>query len=232
MSALTCTVAAVSDVHSPRYLPEFSRALNELAEKPGIFVMAGDMIDKGRILFLEPILSRIKRALGDLPLVAVFGNEEYQDIRGMLRSRYSDITWLEDEATYIDCNGVRVAIVGTMGSLQRPTRWQARNLPGIAETYKRRPRLILSLIREAKKRADKTVLVSHYALSRATIEGEPVTNWPWLYSPRMETVIKEAKPDIAIHGHAHKGKPFSVLDGVPIYNVAFPLNKKIIIINI
>jgi Icc-related predicted phosphoesterase len=190
--------------------------------------MAGDMIDRGRIVFLDPVLSRIERVLGYVPVVAVFGNEEYHDVKPLLKSRYGRVVWLDDELRFLECGGSVIAVVGTTGSLQRPTRWQARNIPGIAETYRRRPSLVAGLIGEARSRTGRVILVSHYALSRATIEGEPRSNWPWLYSPDMEKAVARARPSVAIHGHAHKGKPFSFIDGVPVYNVAFPLNRRIV----
>ena len=227
-----CKVAAVSDVHSPRYLSEFFVALREVSEDPEIFVMAGDMIDKGRVAFLDPVISRIKRILGDLHFVAVFGNEEYRSVHSLLRTRYPEVKWLDDELEFFECKESLVAIVGTTGSLERPTRWQARNLPSISKLYRERPRLVASMIKKAKTKTSKVVLVSHYALSKETVIGEPASNWPWLYSPAMEASIVNAKPTIAIHGHAHKGRPYALLGTVPIYNVAFPLNKKIVIIDV
>lgn len=229
---MSCSIAAVSDVHSPRYLSEFFIALREIPGEPEVFVMAGDMIDKGKVALLDPVISRVKRTLGDLRLVAVFGNEEYRDVHSLLRTRYPDVRWLDDELEYVECRGDLVAIVGTTGSLERPTRWQARNVPGISKIYRERPKRVGAMIREARSRTGKVVLVSHYALSRETIEGEPRSNWPWLYSPAMEAVIKETRPTVAIHGHAHKGKPYALLGSVPVYNVAFPLNRKIVVIEI
>jgi Icc-related predicted phosphoesterase len=53
-----------------------------------------------------------------------------------------------------------------------------------------------------------------------------------MYSKLMERVVAEAKPDIAIHGHAHLGRSYTVVDGVPVYNVALPAVKSITIINL
>ena len=222
-------IVAFSDVHTPRYLPLLSRALQEYeGPNPCIVIMAGDLVDKGRHLMLNPLLRIVRRRFPESRLVAVFGNEEYESVREVLRRNYLDIEWLDDEFRIYECSGMKVAIIGTQGALERPTRWQARNMPHLFKVYKERPRKIASLILDAKKEADVVVLASHYALSRETIKGEDPRVWPYLYSSLMEKVVIEAKPHVALHGHAHNGTPFALVSGVPVFNVALPLNKRVV----
>ena len=194
--------------------------------------MAGDLVDRGRVQMLEPVLAVVRSAWGKARLIAVFGNEEYHSVRDDLVKRYRDVLWLDDDKTVVDCNGLRVSVVGTSGSLDRLTRWQERNMPWLKEVYSSRPKKLARLIDEARSEADVVVLVSHYALSRATIRGERPSIWPELYSSSMEELLRSKKPDIAIHGHAHKGTPRAIVSGVPVYNVALPLNRSVTVIRL
>ena len=138
------------------------------------------------------------------------------------------VDWLNDEYKVYECGDKRIAVIGTRGALARPTRWQRRHMPWLEKVYRERPRRIIELAGEARRESDYIIILSHYALSKATIEGEPPRIWPELYSPLMEKAILKIRPEAAIHGHAHNGKPFAFMEGIPVYNVALPLNKRIV----
>lgn len=221
-------VYAVSDIHSPRFLALFKQAIQRAPnDKPCMLILAGDLIDKGRVDMLKPVIEEIEAKWGDVKLVAVFGNEEYHDVRGDLIHKYPMVEWLNDEKKVYDCGKLRVAIIGTQGSLDRLTRWQSKHMPWLAEEYSRRPSIIANLIVEARREADIVILVSHYVLASSNLKGEDPRIWPEMYSKAMEKVVAESKPHIAIHGHAHLGKAYSLVNGVPVYNVALPLVKDI-----
>ncbi len=223
-------------MHSPRYLLEFVAALNRHrgeCSEVDMVVFAGDMVYKGRVEALKPVLDAVRSTCGDKPVVAVFGNEEFIGLEEEFRRRYPTVTWLDDEKQVFTIRGVRVAVVGTRGSLERPTRWQARKIPGITRIYAERLKRVEALLREARREADVVILVSHYALTWRTLEGEPRSIWPEMGHRGFETVIKNTKPDAAIHGHAHKSRVLEArLDGVPVYNVAFPARRDVTIIRV
>jgi predicted phosphodiesterase len=220
---------AFSDVHSPRYVSVLSEALKKYSgPEPCLVFMAGDLVDKGKYLMLAPVLRLVRSRFPRSRLVAVFGNEEYESVRGRLRSEFPEVEWLDDEVKVYECGGVKVAVVGTQGALERPTRWQARNMPHLYKVYRERPRIVARLLREARNAADVVVLLSHYGLSRATVVGEDPRIWPYLYSSLMERVLSEARPDVAVHGHAHMGTPRALVAGVPVFNVALPLNRRLV----
>ncbi len=221
-------VYASSDIHSPRYLREFVSALRRRGKNSiRVLILAGDLIDKGRHQWFKPLLDAVEAHVGSPVIVAVFGNEEYEEARPHLKG-YSNVTWLEDEYTIVDFDKCSLAIVGTSGALDRPTSWQRRNRPELWRVYRERPKRVAILLDEARRNADYVFLVSHYALSRDTIVGEPRRAWPELYSSMMEAIIREKRPDAAVHGHAHKGRRFALIGGVPVYNVALPLNRDIV----
>jgi len=227
------SVYAVSDIHSPRFLPLFKQAVSGAPPKPPCFIiLAGDIVDKGNIDMVKPVVESIKAKWGNVGIIAVFGNEEYHSVRSSLVERYDTVTWVDDRVEFYKCNELKVAIVGTQGSLDRLTRWQSKHMPWLLEEYRRRPQLIRELVRDSKAKADVVILVSHYALASGNLKGEDPRIWPEMYSKLMERVVAEAKPDIAIHGHAHLGRSYTAVNGVPVYNVALPAVKSITIINL
>jgi len=221
---LELRLLASSDIHSPEYLKEFTESLAGLGKSPCLFLLAGDIVDRGNVAMAEPVFRAIEERF-NVKIVATFGNDEFQDRWDELRRRYQQVDWLVDELRVYTCGSVKVAVVGTPGALDRPTKWQEAHIKGIEEVYRRRVEVVRGLIREARKSADVTVLLSHYALARGNLKGEDPRSYANLYSSRLEKVIAEERPTIAVHGHAHKGSRFTVVAGVPVYNVAFPLNR-------
>lgn len=226
-------IFSFSDVHTPRYLHLLVRSLSAMRinHEPCAILMAGDLIDKGRVGMMSQLLAAVRARLRGSRLLAVFGNEEYHHIRGELRRLYSDVTWLDDEYLVFECGETTIAVVGTTGALERPTKWQARNMPELYRVYRERPRRVAEMIDMARREAELVILMSHYALSRDTVAGEDPRIWPYLYSSAMERVVVEKKPHLAVHGHAHRGRPFASVSGVPIFNVALPLNGEIVRLN-
>ena len=226
-------VYSVSDIHSPRFLQLFKQALLRAPhEPPCLMILAGDVIDRGNVAMVKPVLESIKAKWGNVKLVAVFGNEEYHDVRGSLVENYSSITWIDDRIEFYNCDNLRVAVVGTQGALDRLTKWQSKHMPWLVEEYRRRPQILLELVRDARARADIVILVSHYALASGNLKGEDPRIWPEMYSKSLEKVVAESKPNIAIHGHAHLGRSYTVVNGVPVYNVALPAVKSITVISL
>jgi len=130
-------------------------------------------------------------------------------------------------------DSVRIGIVGTRGSLDKLTFWQKRHKPELEIVYRERPKVIKSLIRELRRHADIIILVSHYAPVFATVKGEPEKVYPYMGSREMERAIKEVKPDVVIHAHAHNARVVeAVVDGVKVYNVSLPARKGVSLIEV
>ncbi len=226
-------VVATADAHSPRYLSLLKASLLEAPETCSLVIWAGDMVLRGRVEALKPVLEAFKKKYPDTPIVAVFGNEEYWGMEEEFRARYPEVVWLDDEYRVFEVKGSRVAVVGTRGALDRPTSWQRRNKPELWRVYAERPELVEKLISRARKNADAVILVSHYALSFKTVEGEPRRIWPEMGSRRMEEAVRRSRPDIAIHGHAHNARQAETrVDGVPVYNVSLPALRRLAVIGL
>ena len=117
-------------------------------------------------------------------------------------------------------------MVGSTGSLERPTSWQKRNIPHISDIYRARIETVASLLR---RDAEVKLLLTHYATTYLTLEGEARSGFPWMGTRRFESVISETRPSVVVHAHAHKGTPRANLDGIDILNVSLPLNRAIVL---
>jgi len=224
-------IAAVSDLDSlGGDFREFARAVDS-AKKPDLLLFAGDICDINKARQYKEILAILDKAGWDCPIFGVFGNreieEEFDTIRRITAGR---VTWLEDEMVAKKIKGKTVEIIGTRGCLDRPTWWQATNFPGIDNMYKDRFDRIVEMIRYPSK-ADLKILVSHYGLSYKTLKGENPEIYAGLGCSALEPVIAKSKLKFAVHGHAHFGTAQALAGRVPIFNVAFPVNKGIVLID-
>lgn len=221
-------IAAVSDVHSPRYYEEYVAAIEKLNVKPDLFLIAGDMVFRGRIEEYQKIYNVLFGKV-NCPIVACFGNQEFAQIRDRLKESYREIRFLEDQSIVLNIKGKSIGIFGSIGSLDKPTKWQKANIPNIERIYTQR----IELAEKHLKRmfTDFKILLLHYAPTYKTLEGENPNFYPFLGSQLFENVIIRTKPDLVIHGHSHKGIKKAWVDTTPVFNVSFSVNKEIVIIN-
>ncbi len=216
-------LCATADLHLP--IGPFNYFLDSLKEIKGcdLFLFAGDLVDAGRYIFLKKVEDVVKKF--SCPKFTVRGNNEYDpyDVRKFLK----EITLLEDERVDLKIKGRRISIIGTPGILDRPTRWQRRNIPNIEEMYKKRFERLKKL---SEKRSDVMILLSHYAVTFENITKDPDWAKPELGSERWREILDRF--DVVIHGHVHYGKTLSVVGKTRIYNVSLYENKKIVRIEV
>lgn len=219
-------IAAISDVHYPRFSELFHSALKNANDKrPCFVILAGDIINRGDARHFPVVINLIRENFGkEIKILACFGNEEYEDVRDALKKQ-GDVKFLEEEILIEKFHGKTIAFIGSQGVIDSPTPWQKRHIPNIKEIYEKRIKQLKKLILQAKEKADITVVFSHYAPSYKTLKGEEKSKYPFLGSVKMEKVIAETQPDIAIHGHAHHGSVYAEIGKTRIYNVALPLRK-------
>jgi Icc-related predicted phosphoesterase len=215
---------AVADVHSPRYIEEFVKALAQ-HEPPDAFLFAGDMINRGNAAEYTTVLDTIEKRLGtDFPIIGCFGNEEYSEVRKDIISIVGDRMILLDEKSYVlESNGLEIGIVGTQGSLDKATSWQRRNIPSVKGVFKRRAKRAASLLKKMKDKVDHRILLMHYSPCLETCEGEEMKAFSWLGSRKFYSVVVEHQPDLVIHGHVHNSTRHEVTIGSSlIRNVSLP----------
>lgn len=221
-------IATVADIHSPRYFDLFVRAIEDLKTKPDLFLIGGDVIHRGVIEEYEKVYNVLFGKI-NCPIVACFGNNEFDEIRSTLREKMPDIKFLDDEYTVLKINRKSVGIIGTLGSLDMPTRWQRTHIPNIESIYKNRITLIRNMLRNLE--ADFKILLIHYAPTYKILKGENPVFYPNLGCKEFEEVLVEQKPDLVITGHTHNGSKQVWVDKVPVFNAALPLNKQIVVID-
>ncbi|MFH8080332.1 MAG: metallophosphoesterase [Candidatus Aenigmatarchaeota archaeon] len=222
-------IAATSDIHSPRYFSLFVKSIDFLQAKPDIFLLAGDVVDKGNVDEYQKIINTMFGKI-NCPIVACFGNTEFgAETTSKIKEKYKQVIFLEDESILLHVKNTSVAIIGSKGSLDRPTYWQYKNIPNIEKEYEERIEKIKKLLCEVK--AEIKILLLHYAPTYKILEGEELKFYPELGSKKMEEMILTSRPTLVICGHSHKGKKLAWIDSIPIFNVSLPLNEKIVLID-
>lgn len=222
-------IASAGDIHSPRYYDLFVKSMEDIHVNPDLFLLVGDVIHRGKVEEYQKVYNvffgKIK-----CPIIACFGNDEFgPETRMLIENRVPDIKFVNDESLILDINDRRVGIVGTLGSLDRPTFWQRKNIPNIYDIYKNRVGTIERILSELD--VDFKILLIHYAPTYKILEGENPKTYAELGCNDYEKVLIEQKPDLVITGHSHRGKKQVWIDTVPIFNVALPLNEEIVVID-
>ncbi len=236
-------IAAVGDIHGHENLEGFRADLERLGEID-LLLLAGDTTERNDLDAFGEVLAAARGHV-DAPIWAVFGNNEYDHDRATYVSRYGDrysVRFLQDEAAVFEARGRRVRIVGSLGSLDRPTYWQRKNLPHLEREYPERIEVLDRLL----SGEDVRILLMHYPPTYATMGGEKEAWRPELGCRGMEPMLLRRRPTLVIHGHIHKGIPFAELrapretleafaegaDPVPVHNVAYPVRKAISLFDI
>jgi Icc-related predicted phosphoesterase len=215
---------AVADVHSPKYVSEFKSALSDL-EPPDAFLFAGDMIFRGQVTEYIHVLDIVEQQLGtDFPIIACFGNEEYNEVRDDIIDLTEErMLFLDEKSTILELKGLEYGIVGTQGSLDKATTWQRRNIPSWKGVFERRAKRAAALLKKMEDEVDRTILLMHYSPCLETCEGEEDKAFSWLGSRKFYRVILEHQPDLVVHGHVHNSTRHAVQIGPTLVrNVAFP----------
>ncbi len=224
-------VCALGDVHGKQHLDLVNKEKGKL-EACDLILLAGDITNANDLETYGQALSTI-RELSDATMLAVFGNEEYDSSHGEYRERFR-IGFLEEESVDLGFDDLKARVVGTTGSLDRPTWWQRTNVPDIWTRYRDRLDKVASLL--VKGDADVLILLMHYAPTYATLDGERPSAFPEMGSTAFEGLVLERRPDLVVHAHAHRGKRKSVLAKkqrsledygakgaeVTVYNVSLP----------
>lgn len=226
--SVTIKLLATADIHSPLYLQQYTISIRKLTREqvnPDLLILVGDSVEKNNIVAFKKVLDATREVLGDIPIVAIFGNEEYRGYEGEYIKRYREVHWVNDDLKILEVRSKRIGIIGSRGALDRLTKWQQRHMPELASYYKSLPGKLQLLLREARTKTDIVILATHYSPTYKTLIGEERRIWPELGSKNMEKVIEVEKPSLVLHGHAHNSKKTRVvISNVPVYNVSLPAN--------
>lgn len=221
------TVAAIGDLHVKHDQPAGLRELfAEISEAADVLVLCGDLTDTG--VPREAELLRDELRACSIPVVAVLGNHDYEsgqveEVKAILKS--GGMHLLDGQA----CEIAEVGFVGVKGFVGGFGRRMlgAFGEPAI-KTFVGESLAEAMHLENAMRtvRAQRSVVVLHYAPVVETIEGEPLEIFPFLGSSRLAETIDRFKVSLVVHGHAHRGRyEGRTPAGAPVYNVAFHIEK-------
>jgi Icc-related predicted phosphoesterase len=219
-------VAAAGDIHCAEPLRDrIGRAFAALEGRADVVLLAGDLTTHG-----EPeqaaVLADACRGL-PLPVYAVLGNHDYHagradEVAAVLES--AGIRVLDREAVVCEVDGTDLGIVGTKGFVGG---FPGAEIPDFGEPLLRSIYHETTLEVEALEAGleaiagcHRRVVLLHYAPVADTLVGEPEPIWAFLGSSRLATPIGAHRPDLVLHGHAHRGSFAGAVGDVPVRNVA------------
>ena len=222
-------IAAVGDLHcradTRRSIAVALRGVDQEAE---VLLLAGDLTDHGtpdEAGWLADELSQVK-----MERVAVLGNHDYESGQdAAVRKALSDagVHILDGDPWEVNDFGV-AGVKGFAGGfdqaqLQRFGEEALKSFVDacIAEELKLEKALF-------QLRTRHRIALLHYSPCRQTLEGEPLEIVPFLGATRLSGPIDQLRPDLAVHGHAHRGTLRGATSGgVPVFNVALPVLRRL-----
>jgi Icc-related predicted phosphoesterase len=226
----TFRLAAAADLHCRQDQHGRFRELVKMVngEAEGL-VLGGDLTDHG----LVPEIETLAEALAQLrvPCAAVLGNHDFEgnavkDICRIL-SDVKVVVLDGDHAVFDKRLGV-AGVKGFAGGFERGM-LQAFGEPAVKAFVQEAVNEALKL-EAALAQLDiaKKVVLLHYSPVAATTEGEDPELKPFLGTTRLAAPCDAFGALAVFHGHAHHGAPEGRTPrGVPVYNVAMPVLKRV-----
>jgi Icc-related predicted phosphoesterase len=224
--ATTIRVAAAGDIHAAEELREhMTRAFSAIADESDLVLLAGDLTTHG-LPEQAAVLADACRSLS-IPVVAVLGNHDHHSGRCdevITALEGGGVVVLDRSHTILELADMEVGIVGTKGFVGG---FPGAEIPDFGEPALRRIYQETTLEVEALERGleatagcHKQIVLLHYAPVEDTLVGEPERIWAFLGSGRLAGPIGAHRPDLVVHGHAHRGAPRGSIGPVPVHNVA------------
>jgi predicted phosphodiesterase len=203
-------IAAVGDIHSPRFFPIFEKSLQKI-EKPDVFLFAGDIVNRGKASEYPVVTNAIDSVHGDVPIIACFGNEDNElfhehEIIELMRNR---VHFLDNSIISLSANDSNLGIVGVSVVSEK-----VKDIETMQDIFEERARIISMHLRKLSEISDHTVVLSHYS---PLVETAPKLSW-W-----FEKAVSNNRPSLIVHGHIHSSiKPRVMVESTHVYNVALP----------
>jgi Icc-related predicted phosphoesterase len=222
-------IAAVGDLHvRADTRRNVAVALRGVDQEADVLLLAGDLTDHGtpeEATWLAEELAQFK-----MEKCAVLGNHDYESgeqaaVKKILCD--SGVHVLDGEPWTLNDLGI-AGVKGFAGGyelsqLQRFGEEAMKSFVDacIAEELKLEKALF-------QLRTRHRVALLHYSPCRQTLEGEPLEIFPFLGATRLSGPIDQLRPNLAIHGHAHRGTlRGATRGGVPVLNVALPVLRRL-----
>jgi uncharacterized protein len=215
----------MADLHYslPSYDP-IRESMGRLRDEADVLVLAGDLTNFGRLEEMQSLLGELSHL--HLPVVAVLGNHDYESEQHeeLIRALTGEGVHLLD-GTSVEIGGVGFAgAKGFVGGFGRGV-LTSFGEPEIKAFVQAAIDESLKLERAlAQLRAEKRVVVVHYAPIPETVTGERPEIFPFMGTSRLGEVIDRHGADLVVHGHAHHGRlDGETAGGIPVHNVVVSL---------
>jgi len=222
-------IAAAADLHCRETRRrEVEAAFAAIAGQVDAILLAGDRTRHG-----EPEQAAILAdacAPLEIPVVTVLGNHDWhadraQEVVETLSA--GGITVLDRSSTVLCLDDLDVGVAGTKGFVGG---FAGSHLPDFGEPLLRQVYAEATAEVEALDRGLREIAVCplrvvllHYSPAPATLEGERRDIWSFLGTDRLAAPIREHRPHLVLHGHAHGGSFSGSVGEVPVYNVSVPV---------
>ena len=219
-------VAAVGDIHVGRDMAGLLfEQLGSVSTRADVLLLAGDLTKAGRPDEAELLVRELAGV--EVPIVAVLGNHDHHsdrasEVAGILRDARIEV--LEGDHTVIETPGGTVGVAGVKGfgggfAGASGSAFGEREMKAFIEHSEERASALGDAL--AAVDADVTIALMHYSPVRETLSGEPPEIFPFLGSYLLAEAVDRGGADLAIHGHAHRGREQGVTPGgVHVRNVA------------
>jgi Icc-related predicted phosphoesterase len=223
--AKTIRVAAAGDIHAGSADSDRVRdAFRRVEEQADLVVLAGDLTQHGQVDEICVVADACREL--EIPVVAVLGNHDWQSDRPGDLARAlveAGVVVLERSHTILPVRGTSVGVVGVKGFIGGfGNQWANFGEPLFREAYAETTKDVDALDKglAAIESCAVRIALLHYSPVEATLVGEPERIWLVLGAERLAGPIRQHRPCLVVHGHAHRGSFEGEIDGVPVYNVA------------
>jgi Icc-related predicted phosphoesterase len=221
----TIRVAAAADIHvGSGDADRMREAMAAIEPSADLILLAGDLTQHGEVAEAA-VLAEACRGL-PVPVVAILGNHDWQsDVAPEVMKTLGEagVAVLERAHTILPICGTTVGIAGVKGFVGGFGHgWANFGEPIFREAYRETTSDVeaLELGLRAIAGCGVRIALLHYSPCEETLHGEPERLWLVLGAERLAAPIREHRPDLVVHGHAHHGSFHGSIDGVPVHNVA------------
>jgi Icc-related predicted phosphoesterase len=223
-------LAAVGDLHcSKKSQGVLQPIFTAMAASADAVLLCGDLTDHGTPDEAHVLAGELRAV--KVPIIAVLGNHDFESGH---EEDVSRILTAEAGVVVLDGDTFQIGEVGFVGVKGFGGGFGRRTLEPWGERW------IKEFVRHAvdeglklesglaKLRTRRRVALLHYAPVVGTVMGEPPEIYPFLGSSRLEEPLNRYDVTCAFHGHAHTGAPEGrTREGIPVYNVAMPLMRRL-----
>src|SRR4051794_40594566 len=221
----TIRVAAAGDIHAgSAERDRVAEAFQRVEAQADLILLAGDLKQHIQV---DDVCGVTDACLSmQVPVFAVLGNHDWQSDRpgDLVRAlAEAGVVVLERTHTILPIGGVSVGVAGVKGFVGGVgNQWANFGEPVFREAYAETTKDVDGLERglAAIEPCAVRIALLHYSPVEATLAGEPERLWLVLGADRLAGPIRQHRPDLVVHGHAHHGSFEGAVDGVPVYNVA------------